>query len=74
MNSKLRQTLESNLPKGISLKRGNTFWVKKSKKFTVDGERKEKVLTGSVRLGITPDMSDSKAVEHGKIKLQKLLN
>ena len=63
MNSKIRQTLIDNLPKGISLKRGNTFWVKKSKKYTVDGERKEKVLTGSVRLGITPDMSDSKAVE-----------
>ena len=69
MNSKIRQTLIDNLPKGISLKRGNTFWVKKSKKFTVDGERKEKVLTGSVRLGITPDMSDSKAVEQWENKV-----
>ena len=63
LNAKLKKTILESLPKGISLKRDNALWVKKSKKFRHNGEDKEKTLTHSVRLGITPDMSDAKAIE-----------
>ena len=63
MRSSVKQKVLALLPKGISLKRDNALWVKKSKKFRHNGEDKEKTLTHSVRLGITPDMSDAKAIE-----------
>ena len=63
LNAKLKKTILDSLPKGITLKRDNALWVKKSKKFRHNGEDKEKTLTHSVRLGITPDMSDAKAIE-----------
>ena len=63
LNAKLKKTILESLPKGITLKRDSALWVKKSKKFRHNGEDKEKTLTHSVRLGITPDMSDAKAIE-----------
>ena len=73
MRSSVKQKVLALLPKGISLKRDNALWIKKSKKFTHNGERKEKTLTASVKLGITPDMSDAKAMEQFDKQLEVAL-
>ena len=63
MNAKLKAQILDSLPKGISLKRDNALWIKKSKKYRHNGEDKEKTLTHTVKLGITPEMTDAKARE-----------
>ena len=73
MRSSVKQKVLDLLPKGISLKRDNALWIKKSKKFTHNGERKEKTLTATVKLGITPDMSDAKAMEQFDKQLEVAL-
>mgnify|MGYP003122526956 FL=1 len=70
MNAKLKALIGDRLPKGISLKRDKSLFIKKSKKYRHNGEEKEKTLTHTIHLGITPDMTDAKARE--QFETQKL--
>ena len=51
------------LPKGITLRRDNSLWVSKYKEYHVDGEKKSKRLTETVKLDIDNTMSDAKQLE-----------
>ena len=73
MNAKLKTRILDSLPKGISLKRDKSLWIKKSRKYSHNGEVKEKVLTHTVNLGITSDMSDAKAMEQFETALGSAL-
>ena len=47
------------LPKGITLRRDNSLWVSKYKEYHVDGVKKSKRLTETVKLDIDNTMSDA---------------
>ena len=69
MNAKLKALIGDRLPKGISLKREKSLFIKKSKKYRHNGEEKEKTLTHTIHLGITSDMTDAKAREQFETQL-----
>ena len=61
------------LPKGITLRRGNTLWVAKYKEYHVDGVKKSKRLTETVKLDIDNTMSDAKQIEKFEEALGKAI-
>ena len=51
------------LPKGITLRRDNSLWVSKYKEYHVNGEKKSKRMTETVKLDIDNTMSDARQLE-----------
>ena len=61
------------LPKGITLRRDNSLWISKYKEYHVDGEKKSKRLTETVKLDIDNTMSDAKQIEKFEEALGKAI-
>ena len=61
LNKNLKSQLQGTLPSGITFRGDNALWVKQSKNFVSNGEKKCKTLTHTIRLGITPDMDNAGA-------------
>ena len=61
------------LPKGITLRRDNSLWVSKYKEYHVDGEKKSKRMTETVKLDIDNTMSDAKQLEKFEEALGKAI-
>ena len=73
MRKAVEEKILSSLPKGITLRRGNTLWVSKYKEYHVDGEKKSKRLTETVKLDIDNTMSDAKQLEKFEEALGKAI-
>ena len=61
LNKKLKSSLQGTLPSGITFRGDNALWVKRSKSFVLNGEKQERTLTHTVKLGIAPEMTDAEA-------------
>ena len=61
------------LPKGITLRLDNSLWVSKYKEYHVDGEKKSKRMTETVKLDIDNSMSDAKQLEKFEEALGKAI-
>ena len=61
------------LPKGITLRRDNSLWVSKYKEYHVNGEKKSKRMTETVKLDIDNTMSDAKQLEKFEEALGKAI-
>ena len=61
LNKNLKSQLQGTLPSGITFRGDNALWVKQSKNFVSNGEKKCRTLTHTIRLGITPDMDNASA-------------
>ena len=61
LNKKLKSQLRETLPSGITFRGDNALWVKRSKSFVLNGEKQERTLTHTVKLGIAPEMTDAEA-------------
>ena len=61
LNKKLKSQLRETLPSGITFRGDNALWVKRSKSYIHNGEKKEKTLTHTIKLGIGADMTDAEA-------------
>ena len=73
LNKKLKSSLQGTLPSGITFTGDDTLWVKKSKNFVSNGEKKCKTLTHTIRLGITPDMDIGSARNQFEKRLKEAL-
>ena len=73
MRKAVEEKILEALPKGITLRRGNTLWVSKYKEYHVDGEKKSKRLTETVKLDIDNTMSDAKQLEKFEEALGKAI-
>ena len=71
LNKKLKSQLQETLPSGITFRGDNALWVKRSKSFVHNGERKEKTLTHTIRLGVGADMTDAEARTQFEKKLSE---
>ena len=64
MRQNVKAYLNDRLPTGISYRtKDGNLWVSKYKEIKHNGEKVSKRLAETVKLGITPDMSDAKAKE-----------
>ena len=71
LNKKLKSQLQETLPSGITFRGDNALWVKRSKSFVHNGEKKEKTLTHTIRLGVGADMTDAEARTQFEKKLSE---
>ena len=64
MRQNVKAYLNDKLPTGISYRtKDGNLWVSKYREIKHNGEKVSKRLAETVKLGITPDMSDAKAKE-----------
>ena len=61
LSKQLKAQLRKELPSGITFRGDNALWVKRSKSYVKDGEKKERTLTKTIRLGVKSSMSDEEA-------------
>ncbi len=61
------------LPKGITLRRDNSLWVSKYKEYHVDGVKKSKRMTSTVRIDIDNTMSEARQLEKFEEALGKAI-
>ena len=61
LNKTLKSQLRGTLPSGITFRGDNALWVKRSKSYIHNGEKKEKTLTHTIKLGIGCHMTDAEA-------------
>ena len=73
LNKQLKAQLQGTLPSGITFRGDNALWVKKSKSFIHNGEKKERTLTHTIKLGITPEMDTAEARKQFERRLQEAL-
>ena len=73
LNKNLKSQLQGTLPSGITFRGDNALWVKQSKNFVSNGEKKCKTLTHTIRLGITPDMDIGSARNQFEKRLKEAL-
>ena len=73
LNKNLKSQLQGTLPSGITFRGDNALWVKKSKSFIHNGEKKERTLTHTIKLGITPEMDTAEARKQFERRLQEAL-
>ncbi len=73
MRNAVKAKILEALPKGITLRRDNSLWISKYKEYHVDGEKKSKRLTETVKLDIDNTMSDAKQIEKFEEALGKAI-
>ena len=73
LNKQLKAQLQGTLPSGITFRGDNALWVKRLKVFVQDGEKKERTLTHTIKLGIKPEMDDAEARVQFEKRLKEAL-